>query len=267
VSSEITPPLKPSSAVNAVDSPRSRRTFKILVPVVAAVAGLLAATAVATSRGGQLPGQRDNLPGLVADRQASVASLDKKAQRLRAEVDKSAGAAAAGSQQVRAARAQEAALDGVAGLTKVSGSGLIVSLDDAPRSARDQPLESGVPTPTANDLVVHQQDVQAALNGLRAGGARALTVMGQRIIATTAVKCVGNTLLVNGRVYSPPFVIAAVGDPQQLRSGVDSEPEVQIFRQYVAAYGLKLDVTASSDLKLPAYTGAVGLAHAVPVDH
>jgi uncharacterized protein YlxW (UPF0749 family) len=268
VSGEIGPPTKPASPDFASpDSERSRRTFKILVPVIAAFAGLLAATAVATSRGGQLPGQHDNLPGLVADRQAAVAKLDKKAQQLRAAVDKGAGSAAAGSQQVRIARSQEAALGGVAGLTAVSGAGLTVSLDDAPRSARDQPEEPGVPTPTANDLVVHQQDVQAALNGLRAGGAQALTVMGQRVIATTAVRCVGNTLLVNGRVYSPPFVIAALGDPQQLRSGVDAEPGVQIFRQYVAAYGLKLDVTTGTDLKMPAYTGAVGLVHAVPADH
>jgi uncharacterized protein YlxW (UPF0749 family) len=263
VSGEITPPMKPASP----DSERSRRSFKLLVPVVAAVAGLLAATAVATSRGGQLPGQHDNLPGLVAARQAAVATLEKKAQQLRTAVDKSAEAAAVGSQQVRAARSQEAVLGGVVGLAPVSGAGLVVSLDDAPRSARDQPQEPGVPTPTANDLVVHQQDVQAALNGLRAGGAKALTVMGQRVVTTTAVRCVGNTLLVNGRVYSPPFIIAALGDPQLLRSGVDHEPGVQIFRQYVAAYGLRLDVTAETDLKMPAYTGAVGLVHAVPADH
>jgi uncharacterized protein YlxW (UPF0749 family) len=249
------------------DSPRSRRTFRILVPVVAAIAGLLAATAVATSKGGQLPGQQDNLPGLVADRQASVAKLDKKAQALRAAVDKSAASSATGSQQVRAARSQEAALGEAAGLTAVAGPGLVVSLDDAPRSARDRPREPGVPTPTANDLVVHQQDVQAALNGLRAGGAQALSVMGQRVIATTAVRCVGNTLLVNGKVYSPPFVIAALGDPDKLRSGVDAEPGVQIFRQYVAAYGLRLDVSTETDLKLPAYAGAVGLTHAIPAHH
>jgi uncharacterized protein YlxW (UPF0749 family) len=245
-------------------SERSRRTFRILVPVVAAIAGLLAATAVATSRGSQLPGQQDNLPGLVADRQAGVATLDKQAQALRAEVDQATATTATGSQQVRTARAQEAQLSGVAGLTAVSGPGLVIALDDAPRSARDRTPPAGVPTPTANDLVVHQQDVQAALNGLRAGGAQALSVMGQRVIATTAVRCVGNTLLVSGKVYSPPFVIAATGDPQRLRAAVEAEPGVQVYRQYVTAYGLGLDISSKTDLKLPAYTGPVGLAHASP---
>lgn len=246
---------------------RSSSTFRLLVPVVAAVAGLLAATAVATSRGDQLPGQRDNLPGAVADRQASVAKLERWARQLRADVDAQTAGSAAGSARVRVARTQEAAAGGLAGLTAVSGPGLTVSLDDAPRSARDRVPPAGIPAPTPNDLVVHQQDVQSALNGLRAGGAQALSVMGQRVIATTAVRCVGNTLLVNSQVYSPPFVLKALGDPAKLRAAVEAEPGVVIFEQYVSAYGLRLDVTMQQSLTMPAYTGAIGLTHAVPLAH
>jgi uncharacterized protein YlxW (UPF0749 family) len=245
---------------------RSSSSFRFLVPVVAAIAGLLAATAVATSHGGQLPGQRDNLPGLVADRQASVAKLDREARALRARVDAQAAGAATGSARVRVARSQAAAAGVQAGLVAVNGPGLTVSLDDAPRSARSRPLTPGIAPPTPDDLVVHQQDVQAVLNGLRAGGAQALSVMGQRVIATTAVRCVGNTLLVNGQVFSPPFVLEATGDPQRLRAAVDAEPGVQIYRQYVSAYGLRLDVSSSGRLTLPAYAGAIGLTHATPLD-
>lgn len=240
----------------------ANRSFRVLVPVVLAIAGLLAATSVATSRGGQLPGQRDDVPGLVADRQAAVAKLDRQAAALRKSVDAQTAASASGNAQVQRARDQEAQASARAGLPATSGAGVTVALDDAPRSARGRPLPPGVPPPTPDDLVVHQQDVQAALNGLRAGGARALSVMGQRVIATTAVKCVGNTLLVNGRVYSPPFVLVAIGDPDRLRAALDSEPGVEIYQQYVAAYGLRLTVTSSPALHLPAYTGAVALVHA-----
>ena len=89
--------------------------------------------------------------------------------------------------------------------------------------------------------------------------------MGQRVIATTAVRCVGNTLLVSGQLYSPPFVLRAVGDPQELRAALEAEPAVQIYREYVSAYGLRLDVTTDAELRVPAYTGAVGLTHAVPI--
>ncbi|HEX4015522.1 MAG TPA: DUF881 domain-containing protein [Frankiaceae bacterium] len=240
----------------------ANRSFRVLVPVVFAIAGLLAATSVATSHGSQLPGQRDDLPGLVVDRQASVTKLDRQATALRKLVDTQAAGSASGNAAVRQARGQEAKAGVQAGLPAASGPGLTVALDDAPRSPRRRPLPPGVPQPTPDDLVVHQQDVQAALNGLRAGGARALSVMGQRVIATTAVKCVGNTLLVNGRVYSPPFVLVAIGDPDRLRAALDAESGVEIYQQYVAAYGLRLTVTSSQGLHLPAYTGAVALVHA-----
>jgi uncharacterized protein YlxW (UPF0749 family) len=243
----------------------TRRLFRVLVPVVLAAAGLLVATSVATSHGHQLPGQRDDLPGLVADRQAAVSKLDRQAAALRKQVDAEAAGAASGNGALRQARSQQARAGSEAGLPATSGPGLTVALDDAPRAARDRPLPPGVPPPTPDDLVVHQQDVQAALNGLRQGGARALSVMGQRVIATTAVKCVGNTLLVNGRVYSPPFVLVAIGDPTRLQEGLDGESGVQIYRQYVAAYGLGLSVTTSTSLHLPAYTGAVALIHARPL--
>jgi uncharacterized protein YlxW (UPF0749 family) len=232
------------------------------VLVVAAVAGFLAATAAATSQGAPLPGQRDDLPGLVAAHQASEQKLDREARALRAQIDARTAASASGSERVRAAEAQQTGIGDVAGLTAVSGPGVTVSLDDAPRSARSRPLPTGIPPPTSDDLVVHQQDVQAVLNGLRSGGASAVSVMGQRVIATTAVRCVGNTLLVSGQVYSPPFVLRAVGDPEKLRAALDAEPGVEIYRQYVSAYGLQLAITTDRDLKLPAYTGAINLVHA-----
>jgi uncharacterized protein YlxW (UPF0749 family) len=243
-------------------STAANRAFRVLVPVVLAIAGLLAATSVATSHGSQLPGQRDDLPGLVADRQAAVAKLDRQAAALRTRVDAQTAGSASGNAQVQRARSQEAQAGAQAGLPAVSGPGLTVALDDAPRSARGRALPPGVPAPTPDDLVVHQQDVQAALNGLRAGGAQALSVMGQRVIATTAVRCVGNTLLVNGRVYSPPFVLVAIGDSDRLRAALNAEPGIEIYQQYVAAYGLRLSVTSSTALHLPAYTGAVALLHA-----
>jgi uncharacterized protein YlxW (UPF0749 family) len=86
-----------------------------------------------------------------------------------------------------------------------------------------------------------------------------MTLMGQRVIATTAVRCVGNTLLLHGAVYSPPFRLQAIGDGTRMRAALDDSSSVRIFRQYVDAYGLVLDTTPAPTLRLPAYTGAVEL--------
>ena len=87
-----------------------------------------------------------------------------------------------------------------------------MTLADAPRSADRVLPEDASP----DDLVVHQQDVQAVVNALWPGGAEAMQIMDQRVITTSAVRCVGNTLILQGRVYSPPFQITAIGDPQRL---------------------------------------------------
>jgi uncharacterized protein YlxW (UPF0749 family) len=89
-----------------------------------------------------------------------------------------------------------------------------------------------------------------------------MTVMGQRVSALSAVRCVGNTLLMGGKVYSPPFTIAAIGDPVRLLRALTDDPRVTIYRQYVDAYGLGYDIRTSPDLRMPAYTGDVALTGA-----
>ncbi len=89
------------------------------------------------------------------------------------------------------------------GLVAAEGPGLVVTLDDS----TDEESPSG----NLNDLVIHSQDVQAVANGLWAAGAEALAVNGQRVVPTSAVLCVGNTLLINGTVHSPPFRFTALG--------------------------------------------------------
>ena len=165
--------------------------------------------------------------------------------------------AAAGDGSVAAAAATAASRSAAAGLVGVSGPGLMVTLDDA----RDTSLAtSGAVGP--DDLVVHQQDVQAVMNALWAGGAEAMTVMGRRVVSSTAVRCVGNTLLLQGQVYSPPYRVAAVGDVDRLRTALDREPAVVIYRQYVAAYGLGYQLEDVSRLTAPAYAGALDLRYA-----
>src|SRR5690606_41382455 len=71
------------------------------------------------------------------------------------------------------------------------------------------PISSGL---HPDDLVVHQQDLEAVINALWAGGAEALMVQDQRITSLSSVRCVGNVLLLHGRHYSPPYRISAIGD-------------------------------------------------------
>jgi uncharacterized protein YlxW (UPF0749 family) len=230
--------------------------WRVLVPVTALFAGLLFATSAATAAGTDLrAGRRTQLTDLIAAERRTVDAQEKRAAQLRTEVARVQAAAAAGNSRVASERAKADELVGAAGLVAVTGRGVTVSLNDAPR--RD-----GVPPASDNpdDLVVHQQDVQAVVNALWAGGADAMTLMGQRVISTSAVRCVGNTIVLHGRVYSPPFVVSAIGDPERLRISLDQEPGVELFRTYVDRYDLGYSVR-TVDLKLPAYDGPLELPH------
>ncbi|MBV9292920.1 MAG: DUF881 domain-containing protein, partial [Frankiales bacterium] len=54
--------------------------------------------------------------------------------------------------------------------------------------------------------------------------------------------------------------------PARLRRALAADPAVQVFQQYVAAFGLRYRVTASRSARLPAYAGPleISAARAIP---
>ena len=94
---------------------------------------------------------------------------------------------------------------------------------------------------------------------LWAGGAEAMTIQGQRVISTTGIKCVGNTVVLHGIPYAPPYVIEAIGDQGLLLAALDESPSLQIYRQYVDAYGLGYTVERSQGLEFSAFSGSTGV--------
>jgi uncharacterized protein YlxW (UPF0749 family) len=233
--------------------------WRATAPLVFGLAGLLFAASAGAARGGDLRGgSRSDLRDLIGAEQRRVDQQTLRVQRLRAEVDAATEAAARVDGRVASAVAQAGRLSFAAGIGPLTGPGLQVTLDDAPRSA-DRLLPPGT---DPDDLVVHQQDVQAVVNALWLGGAEAMQIMDQRVISTSAVRCVGNTLILQGRVYSPPYVIRAVGDPERLRAALDRSENVQLYRFYADRYALVYDAAAERSLRLPGYQGSLNLLHA-----
>ena len=176
--------------------------------MVAIVLGVAAFVVVAGRRsqpadpGARLP-ESYRLVDLIARQQAVSGQLQREATQLQRAVDdqRRADAGSLGQATGVEAALRSAAL--TAGLSPVHGPALRVTLDDSSLKKS--------PTGDLNDLVIHSQDVQAVVNALWHAGAEAIAVNGQRLVATSAVLCVGNTLLVDGTVHSPPYVLVAIG--------------------------------------------------------
>ena len=93
-----------------------------------------------------------------------------------------------------------------------------------------------------------------------------MSIAGQRIIATSAVRCVGNTLLLNGSLYSPPFRVEAIGAAGTMRTHLDASPGVALFKQAAEYYGLGYTVATADRLVLPAYPNIPVLSYAKPLN-
>ncbi|WP_344081469.1 DUF881 domain-containing protein [Luedemannella helvata] len=238
---------------------RRRRGWSLLVPLIALVAGLLMTTTAHTAAGTALRDDRGpELSRLIEERRKQVAAGELQAAQLRGDIDAQTGAQAGSDSRIAEQRARANVVREEAGFTALHGPGLVVRLDDAPRRP-DGSLPAGA---GVDDVVVHQQDVQSVVNALWAGGAEAMSIMDVRVISTSAVRCVGNTLLLHGQVYSPPFVVRAIGDPEAMRRALDAASGVRAFAEAARVWGLGYDVASQGDITVPAYSGSVDLDHA-----
>jgi uncharacterized protein YlxW (UPF0749 family) len=235
--------------------------WRLLAPAIFVLAGLLFATSEATSHGADLRGGRlTELSGLIRNANDRNVDSEREIVRLRNEVQ-TLSESLTHDQQVSQTRGRAEALENPAGLRPVTGAGLSVSLNDAPPDAADRRLP-GLPPPSPDDLVVHQQDVQAVVNALWSGGAEAMQIMDQRVIATSAVRCVGNTLILQGRVYPPPYTVVAIGDRTRMRNALKASPKLKLYREYVDAYGLGYRIDDRPSVTLPGYSGTLDLQYA-----
>jgi uncharacterized protein YlxW (UPF0749 family) len=227
--------------------------------LVFALAGLMFAAAATSSQGTDLRAERAlELRDLVARQDAQVTQWDQRVTSQQRTVD-DLTEGRTGDPAAAQLRRDLASLRSSAGMVPVTGRALRVTLDDAPIPESSDPLWQTV---TADDVIVHQSDVEAVINALWRGGAEGIQVMDQRLVDTSSVQCVGNTLLLQGRVYSPPYVITAVGPVKDMRTSLWRDPAVREYRLWAEAVGLGYELERIPELTLPAHEGPVTVDYA-----
>jgi uncharacterized protein YlxW (UPF0749 family) len=237
--------------------------WSAVTPLIALAAGVLFTTSATTADGTALrDDRRPQLAQVIADKRQRIGQHEAEAARLRASVESDSAEFAETDQPVRKARERAEALRQQAGFTALRGDGVTVVLNDSSRRPNDGTGDSA----QNDDLVVHQGDVQAVVNALWSGGAEAMSIMDVRVISTSAVRCVGNTLLLHGQVFSPPFKITAIGDSTAMQRSLDSSEGVQQFRDAVADFGLGYTETVERNVTVRAYDGSSDLNSAEVVD-
>lgn len=241
--------------------PQVRRRWSVLTPVILTACGALLATSYINSAGEDLrPTRYTDLASLVRGESDAVDRLNTQADELRDEVDRLTGQI--DNAQVRRLRREAEDLRPEAGFTSVTGPAVTVSLSDAPAEhidAADPELR--------NDMVVHQQDLQAVVNAMWNAGAEAVVLQGERIISTTGIKCHGNSVMIQGRLYAQPYVVTAIGDQAAILQSLEYDSYLQNYRAYADSptYDLGWALETEAEATAPAYAGVVGLSKATPM--
>ncbi len=237
-----------------------RSPWRLGVPVVCLLAGLLLAATHGVSGGAEI--RRSDAPrlvDLVREAQTSVNHLNAQRDELAGKIDAAHGRSSDLALAAMLRRSAELAAE--ADMNPVHGPGLAVTLEDAPRDANGRFPRDASP----DDLVVHQQDIEAVLNALWSAGAEAIQMQDQRVIATSVPRCVGNTLLLNGRTYSPPYTITAIGNAAAMQAALAAAPLVTLYRQYVVRFGLGYREEVKPDAQIVGHTEPDRLHFAQPM--
>jgi uncharacterized protein YlxW (UPF0749 family) len=238
----------------AANQPVSLAT-RVLVGVGLGLMGVLLISSTRAAPQEARLGQRVELVHLIQAEQERNAELAARVEELSAQLAElerhNSGEAITALQE----RVAELAVP--AGMTAVHGPGVVATL----RDSRIAPPPDG----DYNDYVIHEEDLQGVINALWNGGAEAMTVNGHRILSTTAIRCVGNVLLLHGRTHSPPYVIETIGDEVALRDALARDPAVQRFEEAVKSYQLGFTVETEEALELSGYEGVSAMQVARPV--
>jgi uncharacterized protein YlxW (UPF0749 family) len=224
----------------------------VLVAVTMALAGILVAVAwhqaAASAQGREQV--RAALIGDI-DRESKVSDgLSAQLETLRTTVsstrDRLLAATGVGQEALdRLARAEQGAA-----AVPVTGPGLLVTLANADQKATGDPVGgSAVPDPRGQ---VRDGDLQLVVNSLWAAGAEAVSINGQRLGPTTAIRFAGEAVLVDFRPVTNPYQVSAIGDPGTLSRRFLASPEVGALAVISKSFGLRFDFAQEDQLNLPA---------------
>jgi uncharacterized protein YlxW (UPF0749 family) len=232
---------------------RSRRRSQLLVALTLLLAGLLMAFSYDLAAAGA-QGRERIRAALIGDIQAESRTsddLEAQLEELRAEVtrarDDALAATAVGQQALdQLARAEQAAA-----AVPVTGPGLLVTLANAEADTDADPVGGGEGDPRGR---VRDGDLQLVVNALWAAGAEAISINGQRLGPTSAIRFAGEAVLVDFRPVTNPYEVSAVGDPDEMSTRFLASPEVNALAVISESFGLRFEFAKEDELSLSAAT-------------
>jgi uncharacterized protein YlxW (UPF0749 family) len=250
----------PSPRLRRPPRPRLRLTWALSIAVTLGITGFVVAAQwnsgiarqqYTTSAQQVLAGQVVALEDEQKSLRDQLAEVDNQVQQFQSQTAGSQSALDQLNQQLAAARL-------AAGLTKVTGPGVVVEIADSNR-----PVPAGE---NPQNYIVLSDDLHDIVAALWSAGAEAITINGERLVNTSSIYGVGASILVNTAFLSPPFRIEAIGSNGLLGRFLADPAYLGRVAHRIDAFGLEFAAQANGSLTLPAFVGSTRFRWAVPTE-
>ena len=223
---------------------RSLTTVRIVVLAIGLGFGTTAATLALRAPQPDVVAARAVLEQEIRERRARADELRAEIDTLDTDIEAIQTAALASQYPSLLADLMRDAAS--AGSMAVKGPGLEITMRDAVTLGND----------AANPLsLVQDYDIQVVVNAMWGAGAEAISINGQRLTPTTAIRSAGDAILVDLVGLSGPYVIEAIGDPSALETYFARSPGQSHLSILSTRYGISSSVSRSDSLRLGAGSG------------
>ena len=234
-------------------APLQRSTWLPLLALMAVGLLLAAAGLQVRHNASQVSSERGELVKRIEATAAHNDELEHRAQELEAEIDRLQAAQLDLANIGETQAASLANLRTLVGASRVTGPGVVITVDDA--------KADGDPTPGDgyDESRVSDLDLQHVVNGLWEAGAEAVSVNGQRMTPLSAIRSARDVISINYRPLSTPYENSAVGDPRKLATKFGDGSGGAWLQAISSLHGIQYRVQNREDLRLPA--ASVTLRH------
>lgn len=140
------------------------------------------------------------------------------------------------------------------GYSDIEGPGIEIKMYDN--------QESEIIGYSINDDIIHDVDILNILNDLKVAGAEAISINGERILASSEIKCGGPIIKVNNKSLATPFIINAVGDSRSLMASVVASGTYGDTLKNV--YSIGFEPEEKENIVIPAYNKEIDFIYARP---
>lgn len=224
----------------------------LFLTFISLLLGIMIMMAVNTNAAAEVKVDNDaaELIAYIENIESETAALQEEIKNTRARIEQVQAGQMEDQALTSAAGETLAELNSRAGLTELTGPGLIITLDDNSVGA-ELAQKNNPSTYNPASYIVHDKDILYIVRAI-AGAAEAVSVNEIRVVDTTTIRCVGTVILVNSTRLAPPYEIRAIGDIAALTAALTNSGRYNSLLYT----NIPVKYTEAASLTVPAYTGA-----------